>query len=142
MNWGVPRTSISTLSSSDGLASHGTYPLYHFEVKRACATSRPKRSPCNSQLAIEVGRSAVPHQGSHLAAHSRVFPSFIILIRPSSRRSTLFARKNRKLQGHKVPTEHTEQKQAENIWDSQVQPQFFCHFVKNGVISIVAKRLK
>ena len=87
-----------------------------------------------------VGRSAVPHQGSHLAVHSRVFPSFIILIRPISRqsRSTLFAQnKNRKLQGHKVPTEHTEQKQAENTWDSQVQPQFFCHFVQNGVSIVV-----
>ena len=50
---------------------------------------------------------------------------------------TLCPKINRKLQGHKVPTEHTEQKQAENTWDSQVQPQFFCHFVQNGVSIVV-----
>ena len=79
-------------------------------------SSRSKRSPCKSQLAIAVRRSADPHQASsHLAVHSRISP-FIIFIRPICSRPTLVSRKNTEVQNHKVPIEYMEQKQAENTY--------------------------
>ena len=78
----------------------------------------------NSQLVIEVGRFGSPASSS--VPPSRT--SFIFCSADQPSVSTLCPKKTESPEPQGTATEHTEQEQAENTQNSQVQVQFFCHF--------------